>query len=227
MMLAHKCHKTLGKTNETDTQCTLVDDRGNGVVRLQFLAADPKSRHEQRELLRKGSLLELHALVQLTGSNLEQAVELCKEHCNTLFLILHIHALNGKTHNVDCREREVTAAYRCLGAEAVLVHTCAATHRSHLVEVTFGVVGSPLLTLVECGIKVQEVGEETACSNLTSELIEVVVAVTRQIAYATFLFPYLYGEDGSLAIAHATVCAVQQLTDDATALGRGVGTVVD
>ena len=42
VMLAHKCNKTLGKTDETDTQCTLVDYRRNCVVRLQFLATEPQ-----------------------------------------------------------------------------------------------------------------------------------------------------------------------------------------
>ena len=165
--------------------------------------------------------------MKLACSNLEQAVKLCKELCYTLFLVAHLHTLYCKTHDIHCREREVTTAYRCLGAEAVLIHTGTATHCSDLMKIALGVVGLPLLALVECRVEVKEVREETVCRYLACKLVEVVVAVGRQVAHATLLFPYLDGEDGSLAITHATVGALEKLTDDATTLGRGVGTIVD
>ena len=81
--------------------------------------------------------------------------------------------------------------------------------------------------LVEGGIKVQEVGEESPCRHLARQTVQVVVAVIWQIAHAPFLLPNLYGEDGSLAVAHALVGAVEQFAYHATPFGRGVRTVVD
>ena len=94
-------------------------------------------------------------------------------------------------------------------------------------DVSFGVVGSPLVALVECCIKVQEVGEETACCDLAGQLVEVVVAVVGQVAHTAFLLPYLYREYSCLAIAHTAVCAVEQFAYDASTLGRCVCTIVD
>ena len=71
MVLASEGDKTLCQTNETNTQCTLVDDGGNGLVRREVLATDPQTTHEQRELLGEGCLLELHTVMQLLGGNLQ------------------------------------------------------------------------------------------------------------------------------------------------------------
>ena len=42
VMLANKCNETLGKTDETDTKCTLVYYRSDCVVWLQLLTAEPQ-----------------------------------------------------------------------------------------------------------------------------------------------------------------------------------------
>ena len=165
--------------------------------------------------------------MQLACSNLKQTVKLGKEHGNTLLPVAYLHTLDCKANNVYCREREVSTTHRCLGAETVLIYTGTATHCCNLVEITFWVVGSPLLALVESGVEIKEVREETVCRHLACKLIEVMVTVGRQVAHATLLLPYLDGEDGCLAIAHTTVGALEKLTDDATTLGRSIGTIVD
>jgi hypothetical protein len=43
------------------------------------------------------------------------------------------------------------------------------------VLVAFRVIGFPVLALVEGGVQVQEVREETACGDLAGKLVEVVV----------------------------------------------------
>ena len=103
--------------------------------------------------------------------------------------------------SVDCGERQVAASDGCLGAETVFEYACTASHGGYFVLVAFRVVGFPVVTLVEGGVQVQEVREETACGDLAGKLVEVVVAVFGQIAYAAFLFPYLNGEDGRFAVA--------------------------
>ena len=81
--------------------------------------------------------------------------------------------------------------------------------------------------LVECGIQVQEVGEETSGSHFACQFVKVVVAVLRQIAYATFFLPYLYREDGGGSAAYTLVSGVEQFAYHTAAFGRGVCAVVD
>ena len=165
--------------------------------------------------------------MQLLGGNLQEVVQLCKEGCYAVVLVLDVHALNGKAHNVDGGEREVTTTDTGLRTETVLEHSGTATHGGALVLVALGIVDVPLLVIVVGSIKIDEVGEETTGSHLTSILVEVVVAVGGKIAHTTLLLPDLDGEDSSLAIANALVGALQQFADDATTLCTGVGTIVD
>ena len=81
--------------------------------------------------------------------------------------------------------------------------------------------------VVERSVEVNEVREESACRYLACELVEVVVAVLREVAYASLLLPDLDREDGGRAVAHAFVCGVEELADHAAALCRCVGTIVD
>ncbi len=77
------------------------------------------------------------------------------------------------------------------------------------------------------GVEVDKVGEETAGRHLAGQLVQVVVGVGGQVTDAAFLLPNLDGEDCRGAIAHALVGGVEQLADDASSLGAGVGAVVD
>ena len=94
-------------------------------------------------------------------------------------------------------------------------------------QVTLRIICPPLLALVEGSIQVQEIGEETTSCHFASQLIQVVVSIGRQVADTPFLLPDLYREDGCLAIAHPLIGTLQQLTDDATPLGRSVRTIID
>ncbi len=118
------------------------------------------------------------------------------------------HYLDGEAHDVDRGEGEISASHRCLFAESVLEDASAASHRSHFVHVSPGVVGTPFGALIESRVEIEKVREESACRDLAGEPVQVVVAVFRQIAYAAFLFPYLDGEDGGCAVAHAFVGGV-------------------
>ena len=227
VVLASEGDKALCQTNETDTQCTLVDDGGDSLVGSKVLATYPQTAHEQGELLGEGGLLELHTVVQLLRCNLQEAVQLGKEGCYAVLAVLDVHTLDGQAHDVDGREGEVTATDTGLGAETVLEHAGTATHGGTLVLVALGIVDVPLLVVVVWGVEIDEVGEETACCHLTGILVEVVVAVGGQITHAALLLPYLYGEDGSFAIAHTLVGTLKQLAYDAASLGTGVRTVVD
>lgn len=58
----------------------------------------------------------------------------------------------------------------------------------NLVHITLWVVCTPFFALVECCVEVEEVREETAGCHLTGKLVKIVVAVFRQITYASFHF---------------------------------------
>ncbi len=73
--------------------------------------------------------------------------------------------------------------------------------------------------LVEGGVEVHEVGEEPSGGYFAGQLKKVVVGVLGQIAHAAFLLPYLDREYGCGSVAHAFVCGVEQLANNAAAFG--------
>ena len=81
--------------------------------------------------------------------------------------------------------------------------------------------------VVERSVEVHEVREESTCRYLTCELIKVVVAVLRKVAYASLLLPDLDWEDSCRAVSYTLICGVEELTDNTTSLGRSVSTIVD
>ena len=146
MVLTREGHEALCQSDEADTQCSLVDHTLDGIVGPKFVSTDPKTLHQQGELLCEGRLLELVTVVELLGSHLEHVVELRKEEVSPFlldffaqyFIVLSftfhfLSAFQGEFYDVDGREREVTTSYRGLRSEAVLEHTSATTHRCHLV----------------------------------------------------------------------------------------------
>ena len=94
-------------------------------------------------------------------------------------------------------------------------------------DIALRIVRIPIFALVEGRVEIQEVREETTGGDLAGQLVKIVVTVFRQIAYASFLFPYLDGEDGGFSVSYPLIGAFQQLADDAAPLGRGVCAVVD
>ena len=165
--------------------------------------------------------------MQLACGHLKHGIQLGKEPGDTLFLVFYVHTLDSYADNIDGRERDVAASDGGLRSETVFEYTGTASHGSNFMLVAFRVIGFPVLALVEGGVQVQEVREETPCRHLAGQLVEVVVAVFRQVAHTPFLFPYLDGEDGGFSVSYPLIGAFQQLADDAAPLGRGVCAVVD
>ena len=104
MMLSGKGNQGLGKSDETDAECSVVDHGFDGVVVGKFLAVKPEGSHEQRELLLEGGLLEVEPFVELLCGNLKCPVEFLEEFMVSVFLVLDTHALDGKFHDIDGRE---------------------------------------------------------------------------------------------------------------------------
>ena len=227
MVLPYQCYQTFGQSYKSYTERSLVDDRGNGVIGLEVLAAQPEAFHEQGELFGKGSLLELEALMQLLCSNLQHVVQLGKEGIDSLLLVLDVHAFDGHLYDVDGAEAQVAASDAGLGSEAILKHTGTASHGGAFPLEALGVIGLPVLVLVVRSIEVDEIGEEAAGCHLAGILVEVIVSVGGQVAHSAFLLPYLYGEDGCLSVSYSLISAAKYLSDDATSLGTGVCAIVD
>ncbi len=228
VVLADECDEAFGKADEADCQGALVDDGLDGVVIVKLLAAQPEAVHQERELLLESGLLEIEALVELSGRYVKSPVELLEELLDAFVLVLLlVHGFDGELHDIDGGEAEVTAADGGLGAELVVVNTGTAAHGCNLVDVALRVVGLPGVVLVVGGIQVQEVGEETAGRNLAGELVEVVVGVFGKVAHAPLLLPDLDGEDCGGAVADALIGGVQDFTDDAASFCRCVRTIVD
>ena len=138
-----------------------------------------------------------------------------------------MHAFDGEAYDIDRREREVTAPDRCFRTETILEYTGTASHGRYLVDIALRIVRFPILALVEGRVEIQEVREETTGGDLAGQLVKIVVAVFRQIAYASFLFPYLDREDSRLTVADPAICAFQYLTDDTASFGRSVRSVIN
>ena len=227
MVLACECNETFGKTNESDTERTLIDNRLNAVVWLEVLSAIPQATHHERELLGKGCLLELITLVELLCHKFAHLVQTEHEDLDTLFERRFRHSLDSESHDIDGCKREVSTTNGSLWAKAILEDTCATSHCSYLVVVTFRIIWSPLFMMIERSIEIEEVREETTCRYLTSQLIEVVVRVTWQVVDTTLLFPDLDWEDSCSMVAHTLVSRMQEFTHHTTSFSRCVGTIVD
>ena len=227
MMLAYERDECLGKTDEADTESSVVDYSLDCVIVLKLVAVEPERAHQERELLLERSLLEVESLVELFRRDLESPVKLVEELVDPVISVLYVHALDGELHDVDRGEREVASSDRCLWSESVLEYSCAASHCSYLPLVSLRILRVPELMLVERSVEVDEVREEAACRNLACKFVKVVVAVLRQVAYAALLLPDLDREDGGRTVAHAFICSVEDFADHAATLCRCVCTVVD
>ena len=196
VVMADKGYQTLGKANIADAQRALVDDALYLVTGFEFVGAYPELRHEQGELLSHRGLLILVAVIQLTCGDFQHIVQLGKETVDAFLLVLDVHALDGKTHDIDGREREVATSDRRFLTEAVVEHASAASHCCQFILIALGVVGTPQFMMVIGGIKIDKIREETACRHLASQLVQVIVGVLGLVAHTRLLFPNLDGEDG-------------------------------
>ena len=104
MMLADKGYKAFCKPDETDTEGSMVDYRLNVFMLANLLAVKPERSHKERELLLQSGLLELESLIKLFCSYLKDVVKLLEELMKSVFLILYVHALKGKLHDIDGSE---------------------------------------------------------------------------------------------------------------------------
>ena len=101
VVLAAKSDEGLCKTDESDAECTMIDDRLDAVILSKLLAVKPQSAHEERELLLEGCLLEIETVVELFCCDVEGVGQLVEELVDTVFLVRNAHALDSELHDVD------------------------------------------------------------------------------------------------------------------------------
>ena len=227
MMLSDQGDKCLCKTDESDSEGSVIDYRFDCVVVRKLFAVQPQGTHKERELLFEGSLLEIESFVELSCGDLKRPVELLEEFVDPVFLALDTHTFYGELHDIDGSERKVSTTDGRLRSETVLEHAGAAAHCSHLPLVSLRIVCLPELVMVERCVQVHEVREETSCGYLAGKLVKIVVAVFRKVAHSAFLLPDLDREDGCRAVSHAFICGVEDFADHAASFGRSVSSVID
>ena len=218
VMLAGEGHQTLGQTDEAGGQRAVLEHLALLVGGRELFGIDPHAlAHEERRVVHVLASLNLEALVQLTGHELQLGVEQVEEQVDVAL------GADGQTGQVDGRERQVAAAGRHLAIGVVHVaHDAGAA--AHVGDLGFR---RALVVLgVERGIQEGEVREQALGRAVHGQLEQVVVRILRIVVHAFLHAEDLHGEDGRLAGTQALFRGQQHVLDDHAALGRRVHAVV-
>src|SRR5574344_413651 len=143
VMFSYQCYQTLRKTDETDSEGTLIQHRLHCIIRIQFLAAQPKLTHQQRELLRERRLLEIVPLAQLLSRNIQDPIQLVEKFCNSLIFIVNVHALDSKTDDIHSRKAQIATTDGSLGTEPVFKHPGTTSHSGNFMDITLRIILTP------------------------------------------------------------------------------------
>ena len=218
VMLAGEGHQALGQTDEAGGQRAVLEHLALLVGGRELFGIDPHAlAHEERRVVHVLASLNLEALVQLTGHELQLGVEQIEEQVDVAL------GADGQTGQVDGRERQVAAAGRHLAIGVVHVaHDAGAA--AHVGDLGFR---RALVVLgVERGIQEGEVREQALGRAVHGQLEQIVVRILRIVVHAFLHAEDLHGEDGRLAGAQALFRGQQHVLDDHAALGRRVHAVV-
>ena len=116
VMLTGQRHQALGQTDEARGQRAVLQHLALLVGGREFLGIDPNAlAHEERRVVHVLASLNLEALIQLTGHQLQLGVEQVEEQVDVAL------GANGQTRQVDGREGQVAAAGRHLAIGIVHV----------------------------------------------------------------------------------------------------------
>ena len=218
MVLAGQGPQALGQADEAGGQGAVLQHVALHVGGRELLGIDPHAlAHEERRVVHVLASLNLEALVQLTGHELQLGVEQVEEQVDVAL------GADGQTGQVDGRERQVAAAGRHLAIGVVHVaHDAGAA--AHVGDLGFR---RALVVLgVERGIQEGEVREQALGRAVHGQLEQVVVRILRIVVHAFLHAEDLHGEDGRLAGTQALFRGQQHVLDDHAALGRRVHAVV-
>ena len=190
------------------------------VVRTQLIAVQPHAlSHQEGVVIHAFGGLDLEPIQQLLRDQRHHLVQLLIEQ---LFVMMRF---DRQTRQVDGGEGQVAAAVADLVFRIVHIahHAGAAAHGRHL---GFGMAG---LVVLQVKGRVQEhiVREQTPRAHLAGELEQIVVGIALVIVDPFFDLEDVDRENAGFAMAQTRIGRFQNVADDHTALGAGVGTVVD
>ncbi len=198
MVMTDESYEALCQTDESDTECTMVDDAFDGSSGFSLSAPT------QRYFISNGNCLAIAVFWNWKRSSSCLAVmsrmlsSLAKNMSMRCCLFsMPMHSMASFTI-LMVEKQKLPRAMLVFSAPTVFEYTCAAPHGRDFPLVTLRIVGTPLLVLVEGSVEVEEVREETTGSYLAGQLVEVVVAIFLQIVYATLFLPDL---DGKMAVS--------------------------
>ena len=184
----------------------------------ELLGIDPHAlAHEERRVVHVLAGLDLEALVQLAGHQLQLGIEQVEEQVDVAL------GADGQAGQVDGGEGQVAAAGRDLAVGIVHVaHDAgAAAHVGDL-----GLRGALVVLRVERRVQEAEVREQALGRAVHSQLEQVVVRILGVVVHAFLHAEDLHGEDGGLAGAQALLGGQQHVLDDHAALRACVHAVV-
>ena len=220
VMLADQGDKSLGKTDEADGERAVLEHLAHLVVDGELLGVDPNALTHQEGIVAHTLLaLYLKALEDLLDAQVEHTVELIEEEVDVLV------CEDREPGQVDGGEAQVASAEGDLSCRVVLVADDAGTaaHVGYLGLGTALFIVSEVVRSVDEGV----VGEEALSRYAEAELEQIVVRVAGVVVHALFYLEDVYGEDRGLAVAQTLLGSEQDVLDDHTTLGRGIGAVVD
>ncbi len=115
--------------------------------------------------------MEFKPVAELACCNIKNLVEVLHEFGDSLFFVLDNHALYGYAHNIYSGKTQVAATNGGFFAIAVFKNTCSASHCGNLITVSFRVVSTPFVVMVECRVKIYKVREKPARCDFTSQFV--------------------------------------------------------
>ena len=145
--------------------------------------------------------------------------------CSKNLSMFLLARLDGEARQVDRGEAKVASAEGDLAGRVVDVGDDARA-AAHVGDLGLGVAGLVVGEVVG-RVDEREVREEALCRNAAGQLEEVVVGVGGVVVYALLDLEDVDREDRRLAVAETLLGSEQDVFDDHSALGAGIGAVVD
>ena len=220
VVMAVQGGQRLGKADKADREGAVFEHLAHLIVGTQLVAVQPYALpHQEREVVDPLGRLNLKAVEQLVGHQIEHLVELLVEQ------LLVVVGLDGQARQIDRGEGQVAAAVADLAGRVIdVAHDAgAAAHSRHL---RLGMAGFIVLQIKR---RVQEdvVREQSLGADLAGELEQIVVRVALVVVDPFLHLKDVDWEDAGLAVAQARVGGQQNVLDDHPSLRGGVGAVVD
>ena len=220
VVLTNQSDQRFCQPDEADGQRTVAQHLPDLVLRSKGFAVQPDTlSHQEGEVDDLFLPLDAEAVEQLLDDQINLLVEQLKEEVQILI------GKQSQTRQVDGSVGQVAATGGDFAGGVIDVGSDAGA-AAHIGDLGFRVTAAVVLQVIGC-IQKGKVGEQPFGGNLTRQTEQVVVRV-----FGTVVDPFLYledvdGEDGRFAVPQTGLLCQQKAADDHSALGGGVGPVVE